>query len=101
LVPGSYQPSHELQLRFYAYYKQATEGPNYHPKPNFWEVVKRAKWDAWAKLGNMTKEEAMMHYVEELKKVSLELRICYPVSIHIKILSVVLLHNDLFKTYNS
>lgn len=66
---GSYQPSHELQLRFYAYYKQATEGPNDHPKPNFWEVVKKAKWDAWAKLGNMTKEEAMMHYVEELRKI--------------------------------
>ncbi|KAG8324894.1 Acyl-CoA binding domain containing 5 [Homalodisca vitripennis] len=67
-VAGSYQPSNELQLRFYAYYKQATEGFNYHPRPSFWEVVKRAKWDAWSKLGNMSKEEAMIHYVEELRK---------------------------------
>jgi len=66
---GSYQPSHELQLRFYAYYKQATEGINCHPKPSFWEVVKKAKWDAWTKLGNMTKEEAMAHYVQELRKI--------------------------------
>ncbi|XP_046682082.1 acyl-CoA-binding domain-containing protein 4 [Homalodisca vitripennis] len=66
---GSYQPSNELQLRFYAYYKQATEGFNYHPRPSFWEVVKRAKWDAWSKLGNMSKEEAMIHYVEELRKI--------------------------------
>lgn len=66
---GAYQPSHELMLRFYGYYKQATEGPNMMPKPNFWEVIKKAKWDAWSKLGNMPKEEAMMNYVEELKKI--------------------------------
>lgn len=58
-------------LRFYAYFKQATEGPNTAPKPAFWEVVKKAKWDAWTKLGNMPKEEAMTNYVEELKKVFL------------------------------
>lgn len=66
---GAYQPSHELMLRFYGYYKQATEGPNNMPKPNFWEVIKKAKWDAWSKLGNMSKEEAMLNYVEELKKI--------------------------------
>lgn len=66
---GAYQPSHELMLRFYGYYKQATEGPNNMPKPNFWEVIKKAKWDAWSKLGNMSREEAMMNYVEELKKI--------------------------------
>lgn len=66
---GAYQPSHELMLRFYAYYKQATEGPNTVPRPNFWEVIKRAKWDAWSRLGNMSREEAMINYVEELKKI--------------------------------
>uniref|UniRef100_A0A1B6LS07 ACB domain-containing protein n=1 Tax=Graphocephala atropunctata TaxID=36148 RepID=A0A1B6LS07_9HEMI len=66
---GSYHPSHELQLRFYAFYKQATEGCNCYPRPSFWEVVKRAKWDAWAKLGNMGQEEAMALYVEELRKI--------------------------------
>ncbi|XP_039299131.1 acyl-CoA-binding domain-containing protein 4 isoform X2 [Nilaparvata lugens] len=66
---GSYQPSHDLMLRFYAYYKQATEGPNTSPKPNFWEVVKKMKWDAWSKLGNMSREQAMVSYVEELNKI--------------------------------
>ncbi|XP_049955011.1 acyl-CoA-binding domain-containing protein 5 isoform X1 [Schistocerca serialis cubense] len=67
--PGSYQPSHELMLRFYAYYKQATEGPCTAPRPSFWEVVKKMKWEAWSKLGDMSKEEAMNNYVEELKKI--------------------------------
>ncbi|XP_011700100.1 PREDICTED: acyl-CoA-binding domain-containing protein 4 [Wasmannia auropunctata] len=66
---GSYQPSHEIMLRFYSYYKQATEGPCQQSKPAFWEVVKKAKWDAWTRLGNMSRTEAMNNYVEELKKI--------------------------------
>ncbi|XP_076240431.1 uncharacterized protein LOC143182974 [Calliopsis andreniformis] len=66
---GAYQPSNEIMLRFYAYYKQATEGPCQQPKPAFWEVIKKAKWDAWTRLGNMSKTEAMNNYVEELKKI--------------------------------
>lgn len=66
---GSYQPSNELMLRFYGFYKQATEGPAKGPRPAFWDVVKRAKWDAWARLGNMPKETAMQAYVDELNKI--------------------------------
>lgn len=66
---GSYQPSHELMLRFYSYFKQATEGPCMAPRPAFWEVVKKMKWEAWNRLGNMSQEEAMNNYVEELKKI--------------------------------
>ncbi|XP_077268991.1 uncharacterized protein LOC143900999 isoform X1 [Temnothorax americanus] len=66
---GAYQPSHEIMLRFYSYYKQATEGPCQQSKPAFWEVVKKAKWDAWTRLGNMGRTEAMNNYVEELKKI--------------------------------
>lgn len=66
---GSYQPSNELMLRFYGYYKQATEGPARGPRPAFWDVVKRAKWDAWARLGNMPRQDAMQAYVDELNKI--------------------------------
>uniref|UniRef100_A0A2S2PX71 Acyl-CoA-binding domain-containing protein 5 n=1 Tax=Sipha flava TaxID=143950 RepID=A0A2S2PX71_9HEMI len=66
---GSYQPSKELLLKFYGYYKQATVGPNNQPKPSFWDVVNRAKWQAWDSLGNMSKEKAMEEYVNELKKI--------------------------------
>lgn len=65
-------------LRFYAYFKQASEGPCKGPRPSFWEVVKKVKYDAWAKLGNMTAEEAMKNYVDELRQVSngREMAIC-------------------------
>uniref|UniRef100_A0A8D8SEE7 Acyl-CoA-binding domain-containing protein 5A n=2 Tax=Cacopsylla melanoneura TaxID=428564 RepID=A0A8D8SEE7_9HEMI len=66
---GSYQPSHDLMLRFYSYFKQATEGPCKQPKPGFWDVVRKAKWDAWKKLADMSKEDAMKGYVEELRKI--------------------------------
>ncbi|CAN8014069.1 unnamed protein product [Ixodes persulcatus] len=69
---GSFQPSHDLQLKFYAYYKQATQGSVAEckvPKPRFWDIIGNAKWDAWMRLGDMSKEEAMQKYVEELVKV--------------------------------
>ncbi|XP_052803068.1 acyl-CoA-binding domain-containing protein 5-like isoform X2 [Mya arenaria] len=66
---GPFQPSREMMLTFYGYYKQATEGPCKLPKPSFWDVVKKAKWDAWNKLGDMKREHAMDKYVEELKKI--------------------------------
>ena len=66
---GPYQPSNEVMLKFYGYYKQATEGPCNDIKPNFWDVIRRAKWEAWHKLGIMEEEEAMTRYVDELKQV--------------------------------
>lgn len=56
-------------LKFYALFKQATEGPNSAPKPAFWDLIKKAKWDAWSKLGDMERETAMKNYVEEFKTV--------------------------------
>ena len=66
---GSFQPSHEMMLRFYSLYKQANLGPCTDAKPSFWDPVGRAKHDAWSSLGNMSKEDAMCNYVEELKKI--------------------------------
>ena len=66
---GPYQPSNEMMLKFYGYYKQATQGPCIDPKPSFWDVIRRAKYDAWHKLGDMPSEEAMTCYVEELKMI--------------------------------
>ncbi|CAB0016025.1 unnamed protein product, partial [Nesidiocoris tenuis] len=65
---GSYQPSNSLMLDFYAYYKQATEGTERGSRPSFWDVINRAKWDAWNRLGDMPKEEAMQRYVDGLNK---------------------------------
>lgn len=69
MLIGSYQPSNELLLRFYAFFKQGTIGRNNQPKPSFWDVINKAKWQAWTDLGDMPKEQAMQEYVNELKKV--------------------------------
>ncbi|KAG7262427.1 hypothetical protein CRUP_001870 [Coryphaenoides rupestris] len=65
---GPYQPSDNMMLMFYSYYKQATLGPCSSPRPiGFWDSRGKAKWDAWSSLGNMTKEEAMMNYVDDIQ----------------------------------
>ncbi|XP_060048329.1 acyl-CoA-binding domain-containing protein 5 isoform X3 [Erinaceus europaeus] len=66
---GSFQPTNEMMLKFYSFYKQATEGPCKLSRPGFWDPIGRYKWDAWSSLGEMTKEEAMIAYVEEMKKI--------------------------------
>eukprot|EP01012_Entosiphon_sulcatum_P044963 TRINITY_DN59850_c0_g1_i1.p1 TRINITY_DN59850_c0_g1~~TRINITY_DN59850_c0_g1_i1.p1 ORF type:complete len:100 (-),score=18.74 TRINITY_DN59850_c0_g1_i1:1-273(-) len=63
-APGS--QSNETKLKFYAYFKQATEGPNKTKEPSRLNMVARMKWDAWKKLGNMPKEDAMKGYIAEL-----------------------------------
>ncbi|XP_070831227.1 acyl-CoA-binding domain-containing protein 5A-like isoform X1 [Chaetodon trifascialis] len=65
---GPFQPSDDMMLMFYSYYKQATLGPCNIPRPNgFWDTRGKAKWDAWSSLGNMTKEEAMKNYIEDIQ----------------------------------
>lgn len=41
---GTFQPSHEMMLKFYSFYKQASVGPCNISKPAFWDVVGKAKW---------------------------------------------------------
>ncbi|XP_017262311.1 acyl-CoA-binding domain-containing protein 5A [Kryptolebias marmoratus] len=64
---GPFQPSNDMMLKFYSYYKQATVGPCNIPRPGFWDAVGKAKWDAWNSLEDMSKEEAMAAYVDQMK----------------------------------
>ncbi|KAF1373204.1 hypothetical protein PFLUV_G00257930 [Perca fluviatilis] len=64
---GPFQPSNDMMLKFYSFYKQATVGTCNIPRPGFWDAVGKAKWDAWSSLGDMPKEEAMAAYVDEIK----------------------------------
>ncbi|XP_061661228.1 acyl-CoA-binding domain-containing protein 5A [Syngnathoides biaculeatus] len=64
---GSFQPSNDMMLKFYSYYKQATVGKCNIARPGFWDAVGKAKWNAWNSLGEMTKEDAMAAYVDEMK----------------------------------
>ena len=70
-ISGPYQPSNDMKLKFYGYYKQATQGQCNQTKPSFWDVVGRAKWSAWNNCENMTKDEAKQLYIDEIKKVIL------------------------------
>lgn len=66
---GPIKPSDGLKLKLYAFFKQATHGPNDTPKPRFYQIVEGYKWDAWYKLQDMTKQQAMLSYVRELKNI--------------------------------
>ncbi|XP_030386751.1 acyl-CoA-binding domain-containing protein 6 isoform X2 [Scaptodrosophila lebanonensis] len=55
-------------LQFYAFYKQALEGPCRAPRPPLLQMRARSKWGAWHELGDMTNEEAQRAYVDKLQK---------------------------------
>ena len=44
---GPFQPSNEMLLKFYGYFKQATNGACNTSRPSVFKIVERAKWDAW------------------------------------------------------
>lgn len=56
--------SNETKLKMYGYFKQVEAGPCTTPRPGMFELVNRAKHDAWSKLGNLSKEDAMAQYVD-------------------------------------
>jgi acyl-CoA-binding protein len=57
------------KLKFYSLYKQATIGPCNTTQPYFYQVVERAKWNAWDSVKELTKEEAMQGYLDHMKDV--------------------------------
>jgi acyl-CoA-binding protein len=67
----SKRPDNEDMLRLYAHYKQATAGDASGERPGAFNLVDRAKYDAWAKLKGTDPTKAMGDYVklvERLKK---------------------------------
>lgn len=62
--PPKLNTSTEEKLNFYSLYKQATEGDVKGAQPWLVQIEARAKWDAWAKLKGMSKEDAMQKYIE-------------------------------------
>ncbi|XP_057349921.1 enoyl-CoA delta isomerase 2-like isoform X1 [Manis pentadactyla] len=57
-------PGNEAKLKLYALCKQATEGPCNTPKPSVFDLINKAKWDAWNSLGSLSKETARQNYVD-------------------------------------
>jgi len=50
-------------LEIYSLYKQATKGNVSGPKPGMFDMVGKAKHDAWAKLEGTSREDAMTRYI--------------------------------------
>lgn len=63
-------PTDAEKLKFYALYKQATVGKCNASQPWAFNMIERAKWDAWNALGNMSKQSAMLKYCEHYAKTS-------------------------------
>lgn len=56
-------------LRFYGLFKQATVGRCNVAKPGIFNMQGRAKWTAWNELDGMSKEAAMIAYVNALNEI--------------------------------
>ncbi|KAH7103001.1 ACBP-domain-containing protein [Auriculariales sp. MPI-PUGE-AT-0066] len=66
---GPIQTGYEEKLAMYSLYKQATVGNVKTPRPGIWDMLGRAKWDAWAKHKDLPQHEAKWLYVDTLLKV--------------------------------
>lgn len=57
-----------ILLQFYAYYKQASIGECNIDKPSWFNMEAKSKYNAWVSLGKMSKEDAMLKYIELLSE---------------------------------
>ncbi|XP_005355095.1 enoyl-CoA delta isomerase 2, mitochondrial isoform X2 [Microtus ochrogaster] len=63
-------PGNQVKLQLYALYKQATDGPCNVSKPGVFDLVNKAKWEAWNALGSLPKETARQNYVDLVSSLS-------------------------------
>ena len=61
------KPGDDDLLELYALYKQATEGDVSGSKPGFFDLVGRAKFEAWEELAGTSGEDAMTRYIEKVR----------------------------------
>ncbi|KAH8090706.1 acyl CoA binding protein-domain-containing protein [Filobasidium floriforme] len=57
---GPIQSSYDDKLAIYSLFKQATEGDRPGGRPGLFDVLGRAKWDAWNKQRGSSKQDAMV-----------------------------------------
>lgn len=58
----------ETLLLLYSYYKQGLEGPCNVPKPSWYDLKNKSKWEAWKNLGNMSNDDAKQQYINLVEK---------------------------------
>ena len=61
------RPGNDTLLRLYALYKQATHGDISGRRPGMTDFVGRAKYDAWEGLKGVSKDNAMLDYIDQVE----------------------------------
>jgi len=65
----SEKPSNEILLQLYSLYKQASVGDiNTDPPSNPFDIVGKAKYNAWSELKGKSREDAMQAYIDLVNK---------------------------------
>jgi diazepam-binding inhibitor (GABA receptor modulator, acyl-CoA-binding protein) len=64
------RPDNDTLLRLYALYKQGSDGDVHGDKPGFFDFVGTAKYEAWAKLAGMPRDEAKQQYIALVDKLA-------------------------------
>lgn len=59
-----HRPDNETMLKLYALFKQGKVGDVTGSRPGMFDMVGRAKYDAWAALKGTSRESAMQAYVD-------------------------------------
>ena len=59
----SERPDNDTLLKIYALYKQGSVGDAAGDRPGFTDMIGRMKYDAWAGLKGLSREDAMRQYV--------------------------------------
>jgi diazepam-binding inhibitor (GABA receptor modulator, acyl-CoA-binding protein) len=57
------RPGDDVLLKLYALYKQGTQGDAGDKRPGVFDLVGRAKYDAWKALAGTASEDAQQRYV--------------------------------------
>jgi acyl-CoA-binding protein len=69
---GKRRPDNATMLKLYSYYKQATEGDVRGDRPGGFDFVGAAKYDAWAKLKGVSRDDAMTTYIKQVERLNRE-----------------------------
>lgn len=59
-------PGNDAKLTLYALYKQVTEGDVSGKRPGMFDLVGRAKYDAWQKLAGTSAADAEQAYIAQV-----------------------------------
>ena len=60
------RPGNDDMLALYSLFKQASQGDVSGSRPGMFDMVGRAKYDAWVKLKGSGKDAAMQQYVDKV-----------------------------------